>query len=65
MVGVQQGEERDMDAHVYGERRIYFSGQHMWANGYFVSTVGLDEAVIKEYIKHQEDDDRKQDWLFG
>ncbi len=54
-----------MDAHVYGERRIYFSGQHMWANGYFVSTVGLDEAVIKEYIKHQEDDDRKQDWLFG
>jgi putative transposase len=33
-------------ARVYGERRRNFVGQHFWARGYFVSTVGRDEAVI-------------------
>ena len=51
-------------ARAYGERQRYFSGQHMWARGYFVSTVGLDEEVIREYIKNQENDDRRQDELF-
>lgn len=31
-----------------------FVGQHFWARGYFVSTVGRDEAVIREYIRKQE-----------
>jgi putative transposase len=36
---------------VYGERKRNFVGQHFWARGYFVSTVGRDETVIREYIK--------------
>ena len=28
-------------------------GQHFWARGYFVSTVGADEETIKKYIKEQ------------
>jgi putative transposase len=38
-------------ARVYGEGKRNFVGQHFWARGHFVSTVGRDEAVIREYIK--------------
>ena len=37
-----------------GERKRNFVGQHFWARGYFVSTVGRDETVIRKYIKNQE-----------
>ena len=43
-------------ARVYGERKRNFVGQHFWARGYFVSTVGRDEAMIREYIRHQEEE---------
>ena len=36
-------------ARVYGERKRNFIGQHFWARGYFVSTVGRDEATIREW----------------
>ncbi len=38
-------------------RKRNFVGQNCWARGYFVSTVGRDEAVIREYIRHQERED--------
>ena len=38
-------------------------GQHFWAQGYFVSTVGRDEAVIREYIKKQEQEDSRLDQM--
>jgi len=41
-------------ARVYGEKKRNFVGQHFWARGYFVSTVGRDETMIREYIRHQE-----------
>ena len=50
-------------ARVYGERRRNFTGQHFWAWGYFVSTVGRDEAVIRDYIRRQEEEDRRLDQL--
>lgn len=31
-----------------------YRGNHFWARGYFVSTVGLDEEMIRKYVKHQE-----------
>lgn len=43
-------------ARTYGERTRNFAGQHFWARGYFVSTVGRDEAVIREYIRKQEEE---------
>ena len=43
------------------ERKRNFTGQHFWARGYFVSTVGRDEAVIREYIRNQEMEDKKSD----
>ena len=34
-------------------------GNHFWARGYFVSTVGLDEEMIRKYVKHQEKEEIK------
>ena len=50
-------------ARVYGERKKNFVGQHFWARGYFVSTVGRDEEVIRNYIRNQEKEDEKLDQL--
>ena len=47
----------------FSESRRNFVGQHFWARGYFVSTVGRDEKVIREYIRRQEAEDRRQDQL--
>ena len=38
-------------------------GRHFWARGYCVSTVGLDEATIVEYIRNQEVEDLRQEDL--
>ena len=34
-------------------------GNHFWARGYFVSTIGLDEEMIKKYVQHQEKEEKK------
>lgn len=36
-------------------------GRHFWARGYCVSTIGLDEATIREYIRNQEEEDVRQE----
>jgi putative transposase len=46
-------------ARVYGERKRNFVGQHFWARGYFVSTVGRDTEVIRDYIRKQEGEDMR------
>ena len=50
-------------ARVYAERKKNFVGQHFWARGYFVSTVGRDEEVIRNYIRHPEREDEKLEQL--
>ena len=39
------------------------TGHHFWARGYYVSTVGRDEAVIREYIRTHEAEDRRLDQM--
>ena len=41
-----------------GQRRM--TGLHFWAKGYCVSTIGYDEAVVRRYIREQEDKDKGQ-----
>lgn len=36
-------------------------GNHFWARGYFVNTVGIDEDVIRRYVKYQEDQEKKHE----
>ena len=40
-----------------------FTGENFWARGYFVSTVGLDEEMVRAYIRHQEDEDERYEQL--
>jgi len=63
VVGFIKGKSAIHLARVYGERKRNFVGQHFWARGYFVSTVGRDEMVIREYIKNQEKEDERLDQL--
>ncbi|AFL72872.1 IS200/IS605 family transposase [Thiocystis violascens] len=63
VVGYIKGKSAIHLARVYGERQRNFRGQHFWARGYFVSTVGRDEATIRAYIQHQEREDKRLDQL--
>ena len=63
VVGLIKGKSAIHLARVYGERKRNFVGQHFWARGYFVSTVGRDEGVIREYIQKQEREDARLDQL--
>ncbi len=63
VIGFIKGKSAIHLARVYGERKRNFVGQHFWARGYFVPTVGRDEAVVREYIKKQEKEDERLDQL--
>ena len=63
VVGFIKGKSAIHLARGYGERKRNFVGQHFWARGYFVSTVGRDEGVIREYIQRQEREDARLDQL--
>ena len=63
VVGYIKGKSAIAIARNYFGRQRNFVGQHFWARGYFVSTVGRDEQVIREYIRHQEKEDRRLDQL--
>lgn len=63
VIGYIKGKSAIHLARVYGERSRNFVGQHFWARGYFVSTVGRDEEVVRQYIQRQEEEDRRLDQL--
>ncbi len=63
VVGFIKGKSAISIARIYMGRRKNFTGQHFWARGYHVSTVGRDEAMIREYIKNQEKEDQKMEQL--
>ena len=63
VIGYIKGKSAIHIARRYAERKRNFVGQSFWARGYFVSTVGRDEDVIREYIRHQEQEDRRVDQL--
>jgi len=59
MVGFLKGKSAIRLHQKFGKTRG--SGKSFWARGYFVSTVGLNEAQIRRYIQNQEDSDREED----
>ena len=63
VVGYIKGKSAIHIARAYMGKRQNFVGQHFWARGYFVSTVGRDEATVREYIRKQEKEDEKLDQL--
>src|SRR6476619_2767739 len=63
VIGYIKGKSAIHLARVYGERKRNFTGQHFWARGYFVSTVGRNEEAIREYIRQQEKEDARLEQL--
>lgn len=63
VIGYLKGKSAIHIARTYTGRKKNFVGQHFWARGYFVSTVGRDEQVIRNYIRNQEAEDIRIDQL--
>ena len=62
-VGFLKGKSAIRIHREYLGRPRNFTGYHFWARGYCVSTVGLAEEVIRDYIRKQEADEKKQEKL--
>ena len=63
IIGFIKGKSAIQIARNFVGRKKNFTGQHFWARGYHVSTVGRDEDAIRKYIKEQEKEDRRIDQL--
>jgi putative transposase len=59
VMGYIKGKSAIHIARVYAGRRRNFVGQHFWARGYWVSTVGKNEAAVRRYIQEQEKEDQR------
>ena len=63
VVGYLKGKSAITIARRFKGKQRNFNGEHFWARGYFVSTVGLDEEMVREYIRNQEWNDEKRDQM--
>ena len=63
VMGFIKGKSAIHIARVYAGRRRNYVGQHFWARGYWVSTVGKNEAAVRRYIQDQEKDDQRLEQL--
>ena len=66
VVGFLKGKSAISIARKFKGRQRNFNGEAFWARGYYISTVGLDEDMVREYIRNQEKNDVDRDQLkFG
>jgi putative transposase len=63
VIGFIKGKSAIHIARTYLGQKKNYTGMHFWARGYFVSTVGADEETIANYIRNQEDEDKRLDQL--
>lgn len=63
IAGFIKGKSAIHTARTFFGRRQNFTGRHFWAGGCYVNTVGRDENVIREYIRHQEEEDKRLEQL--
>lgn len=63
VVGYIKGKSAITIARKFGGRERNFTGEVFWARGYFVSTVGLDEEMVRAYIRNQEQQDEHYDQM--
>ena len=61
VAGYIKGKSAIHIARTYGGHKQNFIGQNFWARGYYVSTTGRDEEIIRQYIKNQEKRDIELD----
>lgn len=62
-MGYLKGKSALMMFDAHANLKYKFGNRHFWSKGYYVSTVGLNEATIKKYIEEQEKQDIVKDKL--
>lgn len=62
-MGYLKGKSSLMIFERHANLKYKYGNRNFWAKGYFVSTVGLNDEVVKEYIKNQEKEDMMSDSL--
>jgi putative transposase len=63
VVGYIKGKSAISIARNFMGRKRNFTGESFWARGYFVSTIGLDEEAVKQYVRDQEKEDERLEQL--
>lgn len=63
VMGFLKGKSAIHIARNFGGRKRNFTGEHFWARGFYVSTVGRDEGTIRRYIQEQEKEDGRVEQL--
>jgi putative transposase len=61
IIGFMKGKSAIAIAREFGKKQRNFLGEHFWARGYAVSTVGYEIEQIKKYIKEQEEEDQRKE----
>ena len=61
VIGFVKGKSAIQIHRRYLGRKQNFTGFHFWSRGYCVSTVGRDEKTIRDYIKNQESEERREE----
>ena len=59
VIGFLKGKSAIAIAREFGGKQRNYTGEHFWARGYAISTVGYDEQKIRKYIREQEIDDEQ------
>ena len=62
-MGYLKGKSALMIFDKHANLKYKFGNRHFWAEGYYVTTIGLNEAAIRKYIQDQEKDDIALDKL--
>lgn len=62
-MGYLKGKSSLMIFERHANLKYKYGNRNFWAKGYFVSTVGLKDEVVREYIRNQELEDMKEDNL--
>ena len=60
-MGYLKGKSALMIFDAHANLKYNYGNRHFWSEGYYVSTVGLNEATIKKYIQDQEEEDQVED----
>ena len=62
-MGYLKGKSSLMIFEYHANLKYKYGNRHFWADGYYVSTVGLNEETVRKYIRDQEKDDIAKDKL--
>ena len=58
VIGFIKGKSAIIIAREFGKKDRNYRGEHFWARGYAVSTIGFEVEVVKRYVREQENADK-------